>query len=136
MWIAVVEGSNAGRPDTSAALVTPDYRMNGQLLGPQGASQVSAMLLSAFPDWHVTLEDVVAEGDRVAVRLTYTGTHRGELVHPVLGRLPPIDRRIRFMSVDLFRIADGRIVESWVSCDRLGLLQQLGVLPAPEQASA
>jgi predicted ester cyclase len=130
-----VEGVNAGRPETSAAVVASDYRMNGQSLGPEGARQASAMLLTAFPDWHGSIEELVAKGDTVVVRLTYTGTHQGELVHPAIGRLPPTGKRVRLMSVELYRVAEGRIAESWVGSDRLGLLQQLGVIPAPQQAS-
>ena len=126
-----IDGINAGRPETSAEVVAPDYRMNGQPLGQEGARQLSAMLLAAFPDWHGTIEDLVAEGDKVVVRLTYTGTHRGEF-----WGIPPTGKGFTITSVELYRIADGKVVESWVGSDRLGLLQQLGVIPAPGQATA
>lgn len=123
------DGINRGKPETSAAVVTPDYRMNGQFRGLAGAQQVSAALLSAFPDWQARIEDLVAEGDQVAVRWTYTGTHQGDF-----RGIPPTGRRITIGSIDLYRIAEGKIAEGWASFDSLTLMQQLGVLPARAQA--
>lgn len=73
-----------------------------------------------------TVEDVVAEGDRVAVRLTARGTHTG----PLLG-LPPTGKSVSFGGMEVFRVADGLIVESWGQFDALGLLRQLGATPTP-----
>ncbi len=80
----------------------------------------------AFPDARFTVEDMVAEGDRVAARLTMRGTHLGPL-----NGVPPTGRAVVVSGMSLERVADGRIVEGWNENDALGLLQQLGVLPPP-----
>ena len=81
---------------------------------------------TAFPDARFTVEDMVAEGDRVAARLTMRGTHLGPL-----NGVPPTGRAVVVSGMSLERVADGRIVEGWNENDALGLLQQLGVLPPP-----
>lgn len=81
---------------------------------------------AAFPDARFTVEDMVAEGDRVAARLTMRGTHLGPL-----NGVPPTGRAVVVSGMSLERVADGRIVEGWNENDALGLLQQLGVLPPP-----
>lgn len=81
---------------------------------------------TAFPDARFTVEDMVAEGDRVAARLTMRGTHLGPL-----NGVPPTGRAVVVGGMSLERVADGRIVEGWNENDALGLLQQLGVLPPP-----
>ncbi len=94
--------------------------------GPAGALQFRAMLHTAFPDLRVRLDDLVAEGDRVAVRATWTGTHRGPL--PMLP-IPPTNRAFKFTGMVFWRIRDGRIAERWAVLDRLGLQQQLTAKP-------
>jgi steroid delta-isomerase-like uncharacterized protein len=78
----------------------------------------------AFPDLQVRIEDMIAEGDRVAVRATFEGTHMGE----ALGAAPT-GRRVSFACIAIARIADGRIVQAWNSLDQLGILNQIGALP-------
>jgi len=73
----------------------------------------------------------VAEGDKVAVRRSYEGTHRAEL----LG-IPATGKRLQFGGISIFRLANGRIAEHWEQLDRLALMQQLGVVPAPDAPSA
>ncbi len=97
-------------------------------LDREGYRQVGAMFLAAFPDLHLTLDDVIAEGDRVVTRLTERGTHQGEFMG-----IPPTGRQVAYTSISIDRIADGKIVEHWVNFDALGLLQQLGAIPAPGQ---
>jgi steroid delta-isomerase-like uncharacterized protein len=94
--------------------------------GPQGLKAAVTMLRSAFPDDHHTIEDLVAEGDKVVVRTTLTGTHQGSF----LG-LAPTGKHIANTSIHIFRIASGQIVEVWANRDDLGVLQQLGAIPAP-----
>ena len=96
----------------------------------EGLKQLTALFRAAFPDGRMTIEEMVAEGDRVATRKTFRGTHRGEL----LG-LPPTGRAVEIALLDLVRLADGQVVESWSVADELGLLRQLGALPSPEPAS-
>ena len=80
----------------------------------------------AFPDAQFTIEDIVAEGDRVVLRLTMRGTHQG----PFNG-IPATGKPVVVVGTSIERIVDGRIVEGWVTNDALGMLQQLGVIPGP-----
>jgi steroid delta-isomerase-like uncharacterized protein len=87
-------------------------------------------LLTAFSPCTFTIEDVVAEGDRVVVRWHSSGTHSGEF----LG-MPPTDREYTIAGIDIHRLADGRMVEHWHVVDQLSQLQQLGMIPSPAAAS-
>jgi steroid delta-isomerase-like uncharacterized protein len=78
---------------------------------------------SAFPDIQDTVEDIVAEGDKVVVRWTSSGTHQGEFMG-----VAPTGRHVTFTGMRLFRIADNKIVESWVNIDERGLQEQLGAV--------
>jgi steroid delta-isomerase-like uncharacterized protein len=78
---------------------------------------------SAFPDLHLTLNDLVAEGDKVAF-WTANCTHKGEFMG-----IPATGKRIEFKGIDVYRIADGKIAEVWASGDYLGMMQQLGAIP-------
>jgi predicted ester cyclase len=89
--------------------------------------------LKAFPDFHITIEDVIAEGDQVVVRLTGRGTNTGDLgapaPHPATGKHVTITGNV------IARVANDKFVEIWHQVDWLGLFQQLGLIPAPGQAS-
>ena len=87
------------------------------------------MFRAAFPDLQATIEDLIAEGHKVAVRGTLRGTHPGEL----LG-IPPTGAQVTVPLIDINRIEAGKLVERWGEADMLGLLHQLGVIPAPGQA--
>lgn len=89
--------------------------------------------LSAFPNLQITIEDVVAEGDQVAMRWTLRGTHTGDLVTPM--PLPATGKQVTISGITIVRLAFGKGVEVWNQGDTLGFLQQLGVIPAPGQAS-
>ncbi|HWU37535.1 MAG TPA: ester cyclase, partial [Candidatus Acidoferrum sp.] len=79
---------------------------------------------AAFPDFHNTIEELIAEGDKVVARLTYRGTHRGHLFGIV-----PTGRQVVYSGIAIFRIAGGKIVDGWVIGDTLALMQQLGAVP-------
>lgn len=94
--------------------------------GPEGLAQFYAAIRTAFPDFRFTIEDQIAERDRVVTSWTATGTHTGEFQG-----IPPTGIQVKLAGIDIDRIAGGKIVECWPNADELGLLQQLGVLPAP-----
>jgi steroid delta-isomerase-like uncharacterized protein len=89
---------------------------------------VGQMFLSAFPDSNITVEDMLADGDKVAVRYMYTGTHQGELQG-----IPATGKEIAVQGILINRIVNGKIVERWEIFDQMAMLQQLGVMPAPGQ---
>jgi steroid delta-isomerase-like uncharacterized protein len=93
--------------------------------GIDGVRQRQTMLLEAFPDLRITTEELIADGDMVVGRFTFSGTHSGAFVG-----MPPTGRRIHFEGIDINRIAGGKIVERWGQTDMFGLLQQLGAAPA------
>ena len=95
-----------------------------------GHKQLLADLFNAFPDFYHKLEDVVAEGDRVAVRFTITATHRGEFQG-----IPPTGKQISIGGTDFLTIVGGKITEEWVSVDMMGWMQQLGVIPTTPASS-
>jgi steroid delta-isomerase-like uncharacterized protein len=95
----------------------------------EGVKQLTAMFRQAFPDSYFTVEEMVAEGDKVATRKTFHGTHQGEFMG-----IPPTGQRVSIGLIDIVRIADGKVVEHWSMGDTLGMMQQLGVIPQPEGA--
>ncbi len=121
---------NNGNLDLADKLVAPTTVNHDPAAPPNipngalGVKAVVTMLRSAFPDVHYTIEDLVAEGDKVVVRLTVTGTHQGAF----LG-LPPTGKPVTMPSMHIFRFADGQIVEAWANRDDLGLRQRIGGLP-------
>jgi steroid delta-isomerase-like uncharacterized protein len=99
--------------------------------GPEGMHQFVQMYRAAYPDTHLEIGEIVAEGDLVAYTWTATGTHQGELMG-----IPPTGKSVTVTGMALDRIRDGKIVESWGNYDSLGMLVQLGVVPAPAGAAA
>lgn len=128
------ESLNAGRPDAGLDLFADPYRYNGQDVSVQVIPRLRAILLSALPDVHWTLEQVIAEGDWIATRWTVRGTHTGDITFPGVGHAPATGKSIQYSYIVHHRIADGKIVESWDVSDRLSLLQQVGLIPPPGAA--
>jgi predicted ester cyclase len=81
-------------------------------------------LLNAFPDGRLTMLDQVQEDDKVVVRWSFTGTHRGELMG-----IAPTGKQVSFTGISIMRVAEGKIVEAWEEGDSLGMMQQLGLVP-------
>jgi predicted ester cyclase len=90
--------------------------------GPEGVRRLAELYRSAFPDLHFEHEEIVVAGDRVAHRWTFRGTHRGEIMG-----IEPTGRSVAVQGIEINRIADGKIAESWAISDALGMLEQLGV---------
>jgi predicted ester cyclase len=82
-----------------------------------------------FPDWHEAIEDIIAEGDKVWVRLTYTGTHTGEF-----RGLAPTGKKITTIGVMIYRLVNGKLVEGWDLSDYMGLFKQIGAIEYSEEA--
>ena len=97
--------------------------------GREGLKKVIAMYREAFPDLEFTIEDQIAEGERVVTRWTARGTHTGDL-----WGIPGTGKEVTVTGTSIDRIKDDRIVESWSNWDALGLMQQLGVVPAATTA--
>jgi steroid delta-isomerase-like uncharacterized protein len=127
------EGWNQGNTAVFDELFAADYLghdPSGPIHGPEGFKQYYATYRTAFPDTHLTIEDQIAEGDMVMSRWIGTGTHQG----PLMG-IPPSGKRVTITGMTITRFAEGKIVEGWNNLDALGMLQQLGVIPVPGQAS-
>ncbi len=86
---------------------------------------------SAFPDLHMTIEDMIAEGDRVVVRWTMHGTHTGDIVRLAM-HVPATGKQVTVMGITIDRFAGGKVVEIWMNTDTLGFYQQLGLIPVPQ----
>lgn len=93
--------------------------------GPELVKQIARFYRSAFPDIQIVVDDLIAEGDRVAARVTISGTHQGDLMG-----IPPTGKRVQVRSMDIIRFEDGKAAEHWGETDIMGMMQQLGVAPA------
>jgi predicted ester cyclase len=128
------EGVNQKNLVEDAEVLAPNYvnyNFPAPAPGPEGFKQVMGMFLQAFPDIHETTEDVISEGDKVAVRGQFTGTHKGEFMN-----IPATGKQIKVSYIAMYRLESGKVVENWVQMDMLGMMQQLGVIPQPEAASS
>jgi steroid delta-isomerase-like uncharacterized protein len=92
---------------------------------PSERQRMVATIRAAIPDIHITIEDQIAEGDRVATRWTLTGTHQGTLMG-----VPATGKQGTVTGLDISHLANGQVVEDWSEWDRLGFLRQLGLMPS------
>ena len=106
----------------SKDLLTPKI-VPGIPSGMEGAKAAHQIMLAGFPDYQTRIDDLFAEGDKVAVRITMSGTHTGLFMG-----IPPTGRQVSFTGIYIARIANGKIAEHWGEEDGVSLLQQLGVL--------
>ncbi len=121
-------GPSSGNLDEAMGLLAPDFILHVPLPaapGVQGICDVIVACRAAFEHLNVTVEDLVAEGDRVAARFTARGIHKGAFMG-----LAPTGKPITMTGIEIFRIEDGRIAELWGEANLLGLMQQLGIAPA------
>jgi steroid delta-isomerase-like uncharacterized protein len=109
-------------------LVAPNYVYHfpgrEEIKGPEGLKQFATIIRTAFPDFHITIDDMVAEGDEVACRYTYQGTHKGEF----LG-IAPTGKQFKATGIMISHASGDKEVEVWESIDRIGMLQQIGIIP-------
>jgi steroid delta-isomerase-like uncharacterized protein len=115
---------NSGRLDLLDDLISIEFAAPGGQRGPSGFAGNVQELRTGFPDIHFTLEDLIAEGDRVVVRWKWEGTHRGSF-----RGLPPSQKHVNNTGIAIYQFDDGKIVRAWVETDRLGALQQIGAVP-------
>ena len=108
--------------------VSPDYFDHTNQVGREGLKQLMNMAFKAFPDWHEAIEDIIAEGDRVWVRVNYMGTHIGEWMG-----LAPTDEKVTAMAVDIYRIVNAKLVEYWNVTDQLDFLKRIGAIEYTEK---
>jgi len=131
------EAYNKGNVDFIDEVVASDYVAHdpnspeGTGGGADGAKQFVETYRSAFPDLQMTVEDLIAEGDKVVVRWTARGTHQGELMG-----IPPSGNRVEVTGISVDRIEGGKFVEGWSNYDALGMMQQIGAVPMAEQTQA
>jgi len=123
---------NEGRVDQLVDLVSPDYTehdpLPGQGSGREGVLDRFSMITTALAS-HFAVEDLIAEGDRIVVRWTNTGTHVDDFAG-----IPATGRTFTIAGIDIYRVADEQLCEHWHVIDQLGMLAQLGLLPQPAAA--
>jgi predicted ester cyclase len=125
---------NRGNMAVADELLAPDYRRYISPTTPPLSADVQKQRLAgiraAFPDWQLTVEDMIADGDRVAFRATIRGTHRG-----TFQSIAPTGKPVTVFALDIVRIENGKFVEHWGGPDLMSLLQQLGAVisPGPEK---
>jgi steroid delta-isomerase-like uncharacterized protein len=126
---------NQGRLERANDLVKEDFveldPLPGQVQGREGLKAVIHALRSAFPDMHWVVNEMVAEGQKVVTRFVWTGTHRG-----VFLGIPATGRSVAVKGVVIDLLEDGRMSESRILMDTIGLMQQLGVIPSPPPPTA
>ncbi|MCB9454112.1 MAG: ester cyclase [Anaerolineaceae bacterium] len=127
--IVIEEAFNKGNFDVLDELFAPDYTEHQFGLKPtlDGMKEDFAFLRRAFPDLHMTIEDMIADEDTVWGRMTATGTNLG----PFIG--PPTGKHMEITVIDILRFANGRVVDHWGSPDRFAAIAQLGLLPQSQR---
>jgi steroid delta-isomerase-like uncharacterized protein len=117
-------------------LFTPNYTHHDSSSpdfghGPESERKRATLYRTAFPDLHLTIEDIIAEGDTVMTRWTCRGTHKGDL-----NGIAPTGKQVTISGMTVARLANGKLAEGYVNWDALGLMQQLGVVPQLANAKA
>lgn len=121
---------NQGRLHLIEELVAPTFIDHGsgssapEAKSPARLAQQAAMIRASFPDLHITIEDMMAEGDKVAYRYSMRGTHQADFMG-----IAATGRPINVTGIRIFRVSDGKIQEAWEGWDELGWMRQLGLLP-------
>ena len=122
----------SGNLDVADDLIAADYVLHHgtgmEILGPEGLKNLMQSNLTAFPDAEWSIDDLIAEGDRVVTRFSMSGTHQA-----ALRDIPPTGGPVSAWFIAIDRIAGGKIVESWQRYDTLGFMQQLGAIPSPDK---
>jgi steroid delta-isomerase-like uncharacterized protein len=123
----IQEAFNKGNLAVVDELIAPNYVFHvprNEVKGTEGFKQYITMMRTAFPDIHLTLEDMIAEGDKVVHRAKFQGTHKGDLMG-----IAPTGKQVSIVATTISRFVGGKEVEAWQFIDTLGFYQQLGVVP-------
>jgi steroid delta-isomerase-like uncharacterized protein len=130
----VEEVFNKGNVSTIDEFLAPNFVERevlppGTPSGREGVKQLTMMFRTAFPDFNVSIDDMIAEGDKIVARTTWSGTQKGEFMG-----IPSSGKRVSFDVIDIIRISEDKGVEHWGVMDSSALMQQLGVIPAGSPA--
>jgi len=123
------EAWNQGKIEVVDELLSPNYFLHVDAPGPydrEGYKQAVSMYRNALTDFRFVTDDMIAEGDKVVIRVTMTGTQEGELMG-----FPPTGKKLTVTAISIRRLENEKIVEEWVELNMLGFLQQMGVIPQP-----
>lgn len=120
-----------GRADLVEEFMPKGIELHGTGLPPgqEAVQQWVTTMAAAFPDRQLTIDDLIAERDRVVIHLTFSGTHTAEMEG-----IPATGKHVTQPAITIFRLVNGKIVEGWYVSDNLSMMQQLGVIPAPQAA--
>lgn len=124
-YAEVFSAGNLNLIDELFAVTFVDRDPGNPFQSREGLKQFVSMYRGAYPDLHITIEDMIAEGDKLVVRFIARGTHKGTLMG-----IPPTGRQVTVTGIDILRFEDGKMAEHWGNQDILGMMQQLGVIPA------
>jgi steroid delta-isomerase-like uncharacterized protein len=133
-WEIVAKGNLDTLDDALQEVYAPGivlHEPDEDIRGIEGLKQFVSMIRSALPDLRITLEDDIAEGNKVVSRWRAQGTHQGELMG-----IAPTGNQVGITGITIHRVEDGKIVEEWENWDALGMMQQIGAIPSPEEAQA
>jgi steroid delta-isomerase-like uncharacterized protein len=127
----VINQGNVETVDTICVQCVPSFVVIKGVSDPppqglEGVKELIGVFRTAFPDLHFTIEDQIAEDDKVVTRLAIRGTHRGEFMG-----IPATGKQMNVSAASIWRVADGKLVDEWVSWDKLEMMQQLGLIPTP-----
>ena len=132
LWLE--EAWSKGNYDIAPEVISQNFMVHGAggqsvRQGPDGVADLVRTWRTAFPDGKMTVDDLIAEGDKVVVRMTWTGTHTGDFYG-----IKPTGKKVVVSSIGVDRVQNGKITEGWGEVDMLGMMQQLGAMPAPSAA--
>ncbi len=125
------EGPSKGNLGAVNELISSDFVMHSPLPtepGAKGIDDIITTCRAAFDNLNVQIDDMIAEGDKVTCRFTAHGVHRGQFM-----TLPPTGKEITMTGIEIFRLENGKVAELWAEANLIGLMQQLGVIPAFNQ---
>ena len=125
---------NNGQLDRIPHYYAPSYTLDGKAKSLESIAADIKATRAAVPEAHLTIHDMVADGDTVAYRYAWQWTSRTPIPDDIFGSIQPTGQPITLRAMTFVRLVDGKIVEDWATLDMLGMYQQLGVIPMPQQA--